>query len=94
MALPLSDPFRQKYDDVGGVDWPAISAAAVTPNDGLDLAVTPRGIYVGTAGHLKCDMADVGTVVFNNLAAGMIHAIRPKRIWATGTTALNIVAVW
>lgn len=93
MALPLSDPFRKKYDDVGGVDWPAISAAAVTPDDGVDLDVTPLGLYIGVAGDVAVDMANSGSsILFKAVRAGIL-AIRPRRVRATGTTATKIVAI-
>lgn len=50
-----------------------------------------RGIYVGTAGNLKVDMAD-GTsgVTFSNLAAGSIYALKVTKIYQTGSTAAGL----
>jgi hypothetical protein len=70
------------------------SAAAITPNDTTDLARVTRGIYVATTGALKVDMADSSTVTFTGLAAGVIHPIAAKRVYATGTGATGIVGVY
>ena len=73
----------------------AKGAVAVTPNDSVDLAVTPtKGIYVGGSGDLKVTLENGDVVTFMSLSSGMIHPIAVKRIWATGTTATNILAVY
>lgn len=69
------------------------SAAAIVPNDAVDLANVTRGIYVGGAGNLKVDMVD-GTVTFIGIPAGAVLPVRVKRIYVTGTTATNLVALW
>ncbi len=77
-----------------GITSPAFGAVAITPSDDTDLTFVTRGIYVGVAGNLKVDMEDGTTVIFVGLAAGMIHPIRAKRIYATLTTATSIVGVY
>lgn len=80
------------------LDSPADNAAAVTPNDSTDLAVVPRGLYVGGAGtlivHMKDAAGDAASVSFVGVAGGSLLPIRPSRVLSTGTTATNIVAVW
>lgn len=73
---------------------PFASAATVTPNDGTDLpgGVT-RGVYIGGAGGLKVGMADGTTLTFAAVPLGVI-LLRVKRIYATGTAATNIVALY
>lgn len=80
-----------KADDIA----PFVGGAAVTTNDGTDLpnGVT-RAVYVGGAGALKADMADGSTVTFSGMLVGQIYAIRCKRIYATGTVATNIIALY
>lgn len=77
-----------------GLTAPAEHAAAITPNDGADLANTTRGIYVGGSGNLKVTMVGGEQVTFTGLAAGIIHPIRAARVWSTGTTATSIVGVY
>lgn len=74
---------------------PAIGAASVTPNDGADLAKIPtRGLWIGGAGNVKVDMADGTTVTFVGATAGSILPVQVKRVYATGTTATSITALY
>jgi hypothetical protein len=70
------------------------TALAVTPSDGSDLTGEPfYAVYVGTGGNLKVDMADGGAAVtLSNVASGQLLPIMVERIYATGTTASNIIA--
>jgi len=72
------------------------SAMAVTPSDTADLPNVSRAIYVGgQAGNLRVNLADDTTaVVFNSLAVGVVHPLAVKRVFATGTSATNIVALF
>lgn len=72
---------------------PAGSAFAISPDNSTDLALMTRGIYVGGTGDLKVDMADGTTVTFVGLAAGVVHPIRARRVYATGTSATSIIGV-
>lgn len=73
---------------------PALGAATVAPNDGVDLAREGRGLYVGAAGDLKATLHDGSVVTFAAIGVGVIHPVRIKRVWATGTTATNILVVF
>jgi hypothetical protein len=89
--MPIA-PLYQYLDPKSSA--PAVSAAAVTPNDGSNLAVTPcRALYVGTTGNLNVDMADGSTVLFTAVPIG-VFPIQVARVRATSTTALNIVALY
>ncbi len=50
-----------------------------------------RGVYIGTAGHLKVDMADGTTVTFSNLAAGNDYPRAITKIYQSGSTAAGVV---
>lgn len=71
----------------------AQQAVSVTPND-ADLIRPTRGVYVGATGTLKVTMSDGSDVTFNSIAAGVVHPLSVKRVFATGTTATGIVAVY
>lgn len=73
---------------------PADGAVAITPDDNLNLEHTTRGIYVGSTGDLRVLTIDEYDVTFVALVAGIIHPIRVLRVFATGTTADDIVGVW
>lgn len=67
---------------------------AVTPSDDTDLAAVPRAIYVGVSGDVKMTSEAGDVVTFPDLAAGIVHALRPARIWENGTGAENIIALY
>tara|TARA_Y100000114_G_C11747886_1_gene322623 strand:+ start:326 stop:1294 length:969 start_codon:yes stop_codon:yes gene_type:complete len=69
------------------------TALAVTPSDSSDLSGEPYfAVWVGTGGNLKVDMSSgTGTVTLNNCASGQLIPIMVERIYATGTTASNII---
>jgi len=102
MSIPNTDRFSGQYADAargGNVDWPATRALAITPSDGADLTWITRAIYVGVSGDVKVDMGDKDTVsgqgvgiVFKAVPVGLLH-IRARRVYATGTTATNLVAL-
>lgn len=74
---------------------PATLAVAITPDNSNDLVTVTRGIYVGVSGDLKVDMAGGSSgITFTNLAAGVIHPIRARRIYATGTDATDILGLY
>jgi hypothetical protein len=76
------------------VTRPADTAFAVTPNNSTDLATPTRGVYVGVSGDLKVDLVGGSTeITFVGLASGVIHPIQARRIYATGTSATNIVGI-
>lgn len=47
-------------------------------------------LYVGVTGNVKLDTIDGDTVTLIGVAAGVVHPILVKKIYATGTTATNI----
>lgn len=55
--------------------------------------MTTRGIYVGVSGDLKVVTAGGTTLTFVGLAAGMTHPLRVSKVFATGTTATDIIGL-
>lgn len=72
---------------------PANHAAAVTPSNTADLSDASRCLVIGTAGDLKVDMVSGLTVTMPSVPA-CILPVRVTRVYATGTTASNITALW
>lgn len=73
---------------------PANGAAVITPSNTTDLAVYARGIYFGVGGNITVDMTDSGTnITFLAVPQGTILPIQVKRVYSTGTTATNLVAL-
>ena len=79
---------------MSGLIDPSEAGFEVTPGDDNDQAVVGRGLYVGVSGDVKVDMFNGDTITFVNLAAGTIHPIRVRRVYATGTEATDIVIVY
>lgn len=73
---------------------PASSAFAITTHNTNELTTVTRGVYVGVSGDLKVDMLDGTTVTFANIVAGVIHPLRVRKVYATGTTATNIIGLY
>lgn len=67
---------------------PAIDVVPVTPSDSVDLAYTPKGVYIETGGNLAFLTVTNASRVLP-LDRGW-HPISPKRILVTGTTAVGI----
>lgn len=67
---------------------PSEAPFSITPNDGVDLTITPRAVIIASAGTMKVTKLD-GTTDTLTLPAG-IFPMRVRRIWATGTTATGI----
>lgn len=80
--------------DASGYDAPASNAFAVTPADGSNLTHAARALFVGGAGDIKVDTLGGDTVTFTGVVAGSILPVRILKVYATGTTATNIVAVY
>jgi hypothetical protein len=78
-----------------GLIAPAASAAAVAPSDSVDLAnAATKGIYVGVSGDVKIDLVTGGSgIVFKAAPVGLLR-VQAKRVYATGTTATNMVALY
>lgn len=71
---------------------PFVGAVAISYGGGdQDLTgYAIRGVYVGTAGHLKVDMHDGTTATFSNLLAGTIYWIQFTKIYQSGSTAAGL----
>ena len=72
---------------------PAMDAFAITPSDSEDLPEVPRGIYIGGAGNMKVTMQAGTVATFHNLSVGTCLPIMPSRVWATDTTATNLIGL-
>lgn len=76
-------------------------ALEVTPNDSTNISLagdvaTNRGcvLYVGVGGSLKVMTAGGDTVTFKNFIGGSFLPVQVLRVYSTGTTASEIIAMW
>jgi hypothetical protein len=76
-----------------GKTEPAHDMASVTPSDTAYINPT-RGLFIGGFGNLKVMSAAGSIVTLTGAASGSILPVSVKRVYATGTTATNIVALY
>jgi len=70
------------------------NAAAVTPHDTNDLT-NPGALYIGVGGNVKVDFFTSGTAVsFLSVPTGSWIVGLIKRVYATDTSATNIVVLF
>jgi hypothetical protein len=91
VTITAQNPFRGHNTEL---DSPFHQALAVTPDDANDLVNVCRGIQVTVAGNLHCTFADDTTPVTIAVSPGFTYRFMLARVWATGTTATGIVALY
>lgn len=69
-------------------------AVVITPSDTADLSDPTRAVYIGNTGNLKVDMVSGGTVTFKNLPSGMVLPIQAIKVYATGTSATELIGLY
>jgi hypothetical protein len=81
----------------------AFNAETITPNDSQDITLSGSPItgidngavlYIGTGGNLTITTVGGQTVTLSNVANGSFIPIQVKRVWATGTSASSILALY
>ena len=72
--------------------YPAQGAYSVTPADSL-LPKICRGLYIGTSGNVGIRGLDGLDVVFVGVHGGTVLNVGCVVVFATGTTATNIIAL-
>jgi hypothetical protein len=77
-----------------GLSSPAEHAAAITPSNDEDLANATRAIYVGGVGDIKLTTLGGSTVTLEAVPVGTVLNIRATKVFATGTTATKLMALW
>lgn len=76
-----------------GLESPATRLEAVMPNDSEDLASVSRALNVATSGSVRVTTLGDSTETLH-IIAGIAFPVRVRRVWATGTTATGIVALY
>lgn len=89
----MPDKFYKHYTQL---DDPFDGGFAIAKNDATVLDQPTRGIYVGTAGDLHVMMASSANteLTFTGLLAGTVYNIRVKKVYATGSTANNLIGLF
>jgi hypothetical protein len=76
------------------IQSPAYSAKAVTPSNTVDMPGTVKALYIGGTGNVRVLTASGDDVVFSGMSAGSYLLVQVVRVFATNTTATNIVALY
>lgn len=76
-------------------------AASVTPSDSANIPSITGGtsnngcvLYIGGAGNLRVTTIGGDDVSFTGILAGSFLPVQVVKVWADGTSATNIVALW
>ena len=75
-------------------------SAAVTPSDSTDIPAITGGtnngcvLYIGGYGDLKVDTVGGDTVTFVGVLGGTFFPVQVLKVFSTGTSAGDIVALW
>lgn len=75
-------------------DMVATGAFTPTASDSTDLTQPARALFIGTTGNVAVSVSRGGpSVLFKNLPSGSILPVQVFRVWSTGTTATDLVAL-
>ncbi len=72
----------------------AIRAVEIGVGSDTDLAVSGAVVFIGVGGDVKVTTVSGDTATFKNLADGSVLAVQVRRVWATGTTATDMIALY
>jgi|TARA_R100001163_G_C5058306_1_gene194903 hypothetical protein len=72
----------------------AIKAVDVVPATLETLVIPGAVLYIGTGGNIKVDTVSGDTVTFKNVADGSVLAVQVKKVYNTGTSANDIIALY
>lgn len=86
----MADIFSGTVDNVLA---PSLAPFPIVPSDTTELAIIPKGIYVGTGGDVTLrGIRGAADVTYRNLPDASYIAVRAQYVRATGTTATNLIA--
>lgn len=86
-------PYKQPLDDENTARI-ARSWVACTPNDSTDLTDTANALFIGTGGDVRIAGDDGNDEVFKNIPDGFFLPCRAVRVYATNTTATDILLIY
>jgi len=72
----------------------AIRAVAIGSGADSDLATPGAVVFIGTGGDVTVTTISGDMAQFKNLADGSILPVQVKTVWASGTTAQDMIALY
>lgn len=92
--MPVKDNFILSGRGAALLTSPWEHAFNIVPDDSVPLSTVPRAIYVGTGGDLRVQFLGGEIVTLVGLPGGSMAPIRVEKVFATGTTAGDLVGGW
>jgi hypothetical protein len=80
-------------DVSGGHGRPATKSFPIAPSDTNELEFVTEAIYVGGEGDLSVLTLEYYVATYAAVPAGQIIPVRARKVFATGTTATNLVGM-
>ena len=85
--------------ELTGMMGPPKNAAIVTPDDGNDLSVVSRALYVGGTGNMQVQLiqscqVNSANILLTNIPSGTLLPIQAARVTNANTTATGIISLW
>lgn len=83
------------FEDTGdSVIAPAQTCFDITPDDGAELSLVTKALYVGSGGDIAVQpLEGASLVTFRNVPSGATLDLRVTKVAATGTTASDIIGL-
>lgn len=75
-------------------DFPFVDCSPITGNDTVALTRTTSAIYIGGGGNINVQFQSGNSAIFTGLAIGTFLKVNATKIWQTGTTANNLIALY
>ena len=82
------------FDDLNVALSPAVAGGAADKYVMYNAPTSGCVLYIGVTGDVKVKTASGNEVVFTGVPAGSFMPVQVTQVFATGTTATNIVALW
>ena len=80
-------------DHAVGLTAPATRPETITPSDAAELSYVTRALYVGQTGNVRVKTTTGDIVTLANMQSGILYPIRVLQVFATGTTASDLVGL-
>lgn len=92
MVVAIDSTSQWTPDQSGGY---AFHSVAVEPSDTDELNTVINRLYVGVSGDITLVMVgDVSSVLLKSVPVGLLSGLRIRKIFATGTTATNLIGFY
>ena len=86
---------QDEFSDLkAGLSSPASHAEAVVAHDLNELSNATRALYVGNGGNVRVKLLSGDLADFSNVPSGAFLPVRVVQVFATGTSASDILGLY